>query len=325
MVSHPLISVAVITNGESPLLQLTAAQWQAEGFIQGETIFFCGPSAKLAAKGIPCSAIIDYVDPPYYRHNFHINHKKKTACDAIDADYIFLVHDRFAPKPGLLRELKGALADRSLDFGAVNVDNEDGTAALRPLRLKLNAYNLPLLQALEPLGRLVCDEGDTSASTQAAINGGQFFLRKALSGHLERPMRWVEMEDDILSHDLRTARGQWIENARLVTLIPRRAPSSPVPGRGTIKNWAYRACCNSIAWVLKEVSAGRFVSEEKLHRLLSEEVLLIDPLHKMTASDVLPTSLEKIMTRARIASRGSAWSKVERHYLGWKLTGTHEK
>jgi hypothetical protein len=317
----PLIAIAVITNGDSAHFARTSRLWFAEGFVPGRTLFFCGPRSRLVAQGIDDVSIIDYLDPPYYRNNFHINHKKRFACQAIDAKYIYLVHDRFFPQKGLLSTLSLALAVEDIDFGAVDVDNPDGTPALRELRLKRAAVSVPLESALVPLGRLVCDSADPAASDNIAINGGQFFLRKTLAVHLNRAMRWVEMEDDVLSHDLRTANGRWITGCRLTTGVYRLESSYGYAWGTKLKYFLYRITCNALAALTNSISVGQRLDRQQLEGHLADQVLLVDPLHKTTSSDFLPSSLEKLMARARIASNGKCWTKVVKHRLGWKLIG----
>lgn len=319
MDARPLIAIAVITNGNSINLIRTSQQWISDGFIPGYTLFFCGPRQRLIEQGIDAASVVDYVDPPYYLNNFHINDKKRTACDAIDAKYIYLVHDRFLPKKGLFNSLTQALADEDIDFGAVDVDNEDGTPALRELRLRNAAALSELESALQPLGRLTCDATDSAANGCIAVNGGQFFLRKSMAIHLVRPMRWMEMEDDVLSHDLRTARGLWIKGCGLITLVPRLAPDFEHSQSSRLKYLIYRVICNILAAIAGSVSVGQRLNRQQLEGHLTGQVFLVDPLHKIASSDVLPLSLEKLMTRARILSNGKSWVSVEKHRLGWKL------
>lgn len=321
MDATPLIAVVVITDGNSTHLIYTSQKWVSDGFVLGRTLYFCGPRQRLLEQGIDDMSIVDYVDPPYYRNNFHINDKKRTACEAIDAKYLYLVHDRFAPKAGLFETLTRILADEDVDFGAVNVDNEDGTPALRELRLRRSTVSKDIESALEQLGRLTCTANDSAASVHVAVNGGQFFLRKSMTKHLERPMRWVEMEDDVLSHDLRTSRGLWIKDCCLITLVPRLAPDFEHSLATRLRYAVYRVVCNILAAITKSLSVGQQLDRQKLTSRLEDHFLLIDPLHKIYSSDFLPSSLEKLMTRARIASSGKSWAKIEKHPLGWKLTG----
>ena len=322
MDTKPLIAVAVITNGESANFMRTSRQWIVEGFVPGVTLFFCGPRQRLLAQGIDADGVIDYVDPPYYRNNFHINDKKYAACKAIHAEYIYLVHDRFFPKRGFFAVLTQALADRSIDFGAVDVDNQDGTPALRELRVRIAAASTDIESALEPLGRLTCPAAHPDSSIHLAVNGGQFFLRKSMAKHLARPMRWVEMEDDVLSHDLRSARGRWINECRLITVIHRWAPDIDNLDPNRPRYVVYRAICNMLAAITGSISVGQRLSLSQLERHFSGEFLLIDPLHKLYCSDILPLSLEKLMTRVRISRSGLSLTNVEKHRLGWKLIGS---
>lgn len=321
MDSCPLVAIAVITNGDSSHFAQTSRQWCAEGYVPGRTLFFCGPRSKLLEQGMDSTSIIEYVDPPYYRNNFHINDKKRRACKAIEAKYIYLVHDRFFPQSGFRETLNRSLADEKVDFGAVDVNNPDGTSALRELRLQRIAASSDLETALELVGRLTCDAAEPEASSNIAVNGGQFFLRKSMVEHLKRPMRWVEMEDDVLSHDLRTARGRWISDCVLTTLAPRLAPVIDLTMGTQMKYMVYRALCNILAALTGSISVGQRLDRQQLEQCLCQQFLLVDPLHKFASSNFLPSSLEKLMTRARIASDGKCWVSVDKHRLGWKLTG----
>lgn len=321
MLDKPLIAVAIVTAGQSSNLNEVVQSWISEGFVAGETLFYCGPKTLLIDLGLDAIGIIDYVDPHYYANNFHINHKKHIACNAIDAEYIYLVHDRFIPGAGVLATMMRALASRDVEFGALDVYNEDGTPALRELRLRKHAASKDIGVALQELGRLVCTAEDIQATDCVAINGGQFFLHKSKIKHLARPLRWVEMEDDVLSHDLRTARGRWICEANLVTLMPRNARAPHYLRKTKLKYALYRFACNMLALLTGAVSCGQVVNNKRLERLLSDQFLLIDPLHKFSSSDFLASSLEKLTVRARLASDGKAWTNVEKHGLGWIVTG----
>jgi hypothetical protein len=319
MAKFPLVAIAVITGGSNPSLKMTRERWIAEGFLPGISLFFCGPRLRLLEQGIEAMAVIEYTDPAYYRNNFHINDKKLAACNAIESTYIYLVHDRFQPKSGFLDVLSRALMDETIDFGAVDVDNPDGTPALRELRLKRSAVSTDVQSALEPVGRLVCSSTDPDASKHIAINGGQFFLRKAMTKYLERPMRWMEMEDDVLSHDLRLARGMWITESGLITVVPRRSPNAGHSSGSRFKSFFYILLCNALALITGTISVGSRIDCKKLEKYLNREFLLIDPLHKLSSSDVLPLSLEKLMTRMRVASSGLSCSNVEKSRLGWRI------
>jgi hypothetical protein len=325
MNTTPLIAVAIITNGNGSHLIYAYSQWVLEGFVPGITLYICGPEKSMLDKGIEKAAVIDYVSPSYYRNNFHINDKKRIACEAIDAEYIYLVHDRFLPKPGFKHALTDGLNRETMDFGAVDVDNEDGSPALREIRLSLSAASVDLESALELEGRLTCPANFIWSSEHVALNGGQFFLRKSLSFYLERPLRWMEMEDDVLSHDLRAAQGKWLKDCQLVTLAPRKAPNVNISLRVRLRYGVYRSVCNILAIITGGVSAGRYLDRHALFKTLNRGMVLIDPLHKSASSDFLPSSLEKIMTRARILSKGKSWQNVEKTLLGWKLTGFQPK
>jgi hypothetical protein len=321
MPAIPLVAVVVVTNGASKSISFASGCWKAEGFKPGETLFYCGPRFCLQAKGIEVEAIIDYEDQEYYGINFHINHKNRVACAAVNASYVFLVHDIFIPKEGFFDALYKVLRGGTIDFGAVDVVNQDGSLALTEMRLKKSAALVDIAEALEPLGRMTCTKEDSRASEHIAINGGQFFIRKSYAHLLERPLRWVEMEDEILSHDLRSATGAWLSCCKLITLTPRNAPVYRKSLIVSLKYFLYGHLCNAIAFATGSISVGRKLDRDSLNSYLIGQVLLIDPFHKITSSDYLPSSLEKLMVRARIASNGICWVNIVRHPLGWKLVG----
>ena len=320
----PLIAIAVITNGRGDHLAYVLNQWRLEGFIPGRTLYFCGPRERLLEQGVALNSIIDHEDPPYYQNNFHINDKKRIACEAIDADYIYIVHDRFTPGCGVLATLFEELSGSDVDFGALDVNNSDGTPSLRELRLHSEVISVDINLALESPGRLVCEASNQMASKHLALNGGQFFLRKSLIKYLNRPLRWMEMEDDILSHDLIPHKGVWIVESALTTLNYRSQPKFKKTKLLVFKYLLYKLICNLIAFAIGSISAGQKLSRNRLEDLLTKRVLLIDPFHKMASSDYLPSSLEKIMARARIVSGGRAWVQIDKRPLGWSLIGCNK-
>lgn len=321
MDSIPLICVIVITNGKSKHLDSVYQKWMNAGLMPGLDLYVCGPSANLLDAGVSTSCIIDYTDPPYYLQHFHINHKKLFAGKSVLAEYLFFVHDRFYPQIQFLNNLKNQIQCVCPHYGAVTVENFDGSPALHELRIKENILDKSLSLALSQTGRLTCHYNDAQASKQVAINGGEFFIKKSLLHKLARPMRWVEMEDDILSFDLKENIGLWIDSAKLITINKRQPPHLGHRRGYGFKVKIYGFICNLIAVVTKSYSVGKVLSLEDLEKIIDKNISLVDPLHKTTHTDFLPSSLEKIMARARIASNGKSWANISRSILGWKLVG----
>ncbi len=320
-----ILAIVVITNGLPVHFKRSAAAWMSECRI-GKDLFFCGPRAALLSGGIPAGGIIDYIEPPNSGRFFHINQKKHHAVKAMQTDYVYLVHDRFVPPNGFRAHVESAIQSTSPDFGYVPVLNSDGSPALNELRLRTSTLYSALDDALLHNGRLACDAKSSWASSQLAINGGQFFIRRALADMLARPLRWVEMEDDVLSHDLRHHFGKLVTEAHLISLVTRRPPVANISWSVQLRYYFYRILCNTLALLLQKVfpakqyiSVGQSLSISELDKIITSGVCLVDPLHKSCSSEWLPSSLEKTMVRARIRSDGRKWQQVIETKFGWDL------
>ena len=217
----PFIAVIIITNGKSPFLDEIASHWSKQ-YQPGVSLFFCGPKDNLLERCIPAQAIIEYIDPPHNGKYFHINHKKHYAASQVEAEYVLLAHDRFFPADDFKNGLEFQLKEARYDFGGISVINTDGSSALNKLCLKNEAINQPLDEALAKQGRLTCAASSKCASESIAVNGGVFFLHKSLIHFLGRPLRWFEMEDDVLSYDLRDYHGVWISEPKFLNPCPPR-------------------------------------------------------------------------------------------------------
>lgn len=320
-----LLAIVVITNGLSEHFKQSANAWISE-FGIGKDLFFCGPKAALLSSGIPVEGIIDYVDPPNSGRFFHINQKKLHASQAMKTDYVYLAHDRFIPPPGFKALLENAIRSSFPDFGCVPVLNLNGSPALNDLRLRTSTLAVPLEHALMCNGRLACDARSSQASSQLAINGGQFFIRRELADMLSRPLRWVEMEDDVLSHDLQNHVGKWVTDTHLISLVSRQPLLSNIPLSVKLRYLFYRIFCNALASLLqifvpakRYISVGQCLSISRLDEIHTNGVCLVDPLHKSCSSEWLPSSLEKTMVRVRLRSGGRKWEQVIETKIGWEL------
>ncbi|WP_435569909.1 hypothetical protein [Massilia sp. LXY-6] len=277
-------------------------------------------------KKIPASAIIEFNDEPDLGKNFRINAKKHSACEALKSEFVYLVHDRFIPAVNFRKTVEAALTSRNVGFGAVDVLNQDGTLALGELRLQQHCVNSNFDDAIERKGRLIVVANDERASEKIAINGGQFFIRRSLMNYLLTPLRWGEMEDDVLSFDLRNEKGIWIEGAHMVTLAHRIPPVVHSNFRISLRYSLYSFGCAVCAFLLKPFMAARSITsvgtrtdKESLDAYIRTGLVLVDPLHKTFASDYLMSTIEKLSVRARVRSAGYAWHQIDRKWFGWEL------
>lgn len=321
------MNVVIVTNGRGDNIDRCIQEWTArEQFFLGADLYLCGPKDVLLEKCVPESAIIEFNDEPGFGRNFRINAKKYTACSALKSEYVYLVHDRFVPTSNFRKTMEAALALRNVDFGAVDVLNQDGTSALGELRLQDRCLDLEFDEVMEKKGRLIVVAEDPRASGRVAVNGGQFFLRRSLMKYLLTPLRWGEMEDDVLSFDLRNEKGTWIEGAHLVTLAHRIPPVTHSGFWIASRYGLYSLGCHMGALLLKLITPGMPVTsvgartdKKKLDSYISSGVVLVDPFHKTFASDYLMSTVEKLSVRARLRSAGQAWHQIERKWFGWVL------
>lgn len=320
----PLISIVVVTNGRAAHLKACLQAWMQIASL-GRNLFVCGPREALTAFNLPPTAVIDH---PVNEHDgmfFGINAKKQFAGENMPGQYLYFVHDRLFPSHDSLMVMEDVLRSGQYDFGAVDVNNEDGSPSLREMRLDSRAVAMPIDLALSRLSRLCVASEAPHASPHIAINGAQFFLKRDLLRHLGRPLRWFEMEDDVLSFDLKTAHGTWIDKTTLVSKIRKSFGQPQHQVQASLKHLLYSGLC----WLsaLRAFAAGHRnlvlavsrLSERQLQERLATEIYLIDPLHKMTASDVLPSSLEKMMVRSRLLSKGQKFESIIKSKHGWLL------
>lgn len=321
---QPLITFLMVTNGRSPHLKDSLARW-ASVVTPGKDFFVCGPAAQLRTLALPEQAIVDHPDSPEEGQFFRINFKKCTGAQRVPGQYVYLLHDRLLPPTDIVDVLTRHVSTGHYQFGALDVNNPDGSPSLRDMRLDQRVLPLSLNEAMRRFVRLGVSAQDAHTSEHVALNGAQFFLRRDLIHHLERPLRWFEMEDDVLSFDLRNASGIWISETALTTCVVKRMGKAQPVYMRWIKRVAYTPMCLH-AWMAVQLNGHHNValsvlplSERALQNRLTGELLLIDPLHKITATDVLPTSLEKLMARARLMSNGRLFGNVTKVKHGWRL------
>jgi hypothetical protein len=321
---QPLITFLMVTNGRSPHLRASLDRWFAVAK-PGEDFFVCGPAEQLKPFGLAPSSVVNYPDSPDEDPFFCINKKKSLGAGAVPGQYVYILHDRMLPPDDIFEVLYQHLSSGRYRFGAMNVDNTDGSASLRPLRVDRRIIGASLDDALNRRMRFGVPDSDPHASEHVALNGAQFFLHRDLLHHLERPLRWFEMEDDILSHDLMEDAGIWITDATLTSCVTKKL-GQPQPGyQALVKRAGYTALCLR-SWLAVRRQGHRNIlmsvrhqSSPSLRQRLGQELFLIDPLHKFAASDVLPSSLERTMARARLLSEGHRFNKVSKVEHGWRL------
>lgn len=319
------LNIVVITNGKSEHFRTCLSAWSSGAGLEiGRTVFFCGPEDVLSRQGVPHDAIIPFADEPGSGANFPINAKKLAACNAVSAEYVYLVHDRFVPAPSFFPAVSDALSQGDIAFGAVDVFNPDGSLALGELRLKRGLLGEPRDSVLSRRGRLIVSHSDPRSSNQVAINGGQFFIKREMLPHLQVPLRWGEMEDDVLSFDLGGTVGCWLKATHLTTLVHRNPPIFKESHLTSLKYALYSGVCTLIAKISRAcgnrrhvLGVGESINADDLMASFQNGVILIDPMHKTFASDYLVSTREKLMVRARLLSGGGRWHRITRTRLGW--------
>lgn len=327
---NKLISVVIVTNASSPHLITIIEKWK-EQFTLGTDLFLCGPLESLSRQKIDPSAIINYVDPEDQYPFFRINEKKYLAGLSRDSRYIYFVHDRFYPAPGFRDILVQQLDATGPDYGAADVFNADGTPSLTELRLKKTIISGKLVSSLLLPGRLVLKQNATDSSDRVAINGGQFFLRNDHLHVLNRPLRWSEMEDDVLSYDLKDFVGCWISGSNLISVIHKVSGDHGNSPAVLIRYFLYRQLCNILKalmyFYLKIsqhaefcLSVGGRLSLRTVEKLDSVHcIALLDPCHKIYATQFLSLSLEKLLALCRLKSEGKFPRTLTKTFYGWLI------
>ena len=317
------LAIVMITNGIGGNLLKSLAFWSSQ-FTFGFDLFISGPEDILRNCAIPSCAIINYKDKDEEYPFFEINKKKYLGGIHVKAEYIYFVHDRFYPKEDFRQTITIILNNYKPDFGAADVFNEDGSLSIVELRIKKEVLQLSLVDALLSSGRIICTNESTS---HVAVNGGQFFLKSNLLHLLQRPLRWLEMEDDILSFDLIPYNGIWIHSTSLFTLVHRAPPK--INKYQMIKTKViyciYILGCNIIMSCLKKfiksypvLSVGQQPTTKMIYESLdSGGCNLIDPFHKMTATSFIPLTVEKFISLCRICSNGTSPTKLHKTNYGW--------
>ncbi|MBP9742727.1 MAG: hypothetical protein KBD37_05135 [Burkholderiales bacterium] len=320
------VAVLIITNGRGDNIKRSLNYWSLQ-FELGVSLFVCGAKEILQNLTITDSAIIDFQDPSDTYPSFHINQKKYVAGLGIKARYLFFVHDRFYPNDDFKLRFEECLRVEQPDFGAVTVYNLDNSLALGELRVKQTVITIGSIEeALLISGRITVPATAAQKSEHIGLNGGQFFIKSELVELLNRPLRWVEMEDDILSFDLLPYKGIWINDTNLYTLSYRVAPGNSRPTIITkAKYKLYGYLCKCLALIFRVLYNERCVlstmdklSSEVIGKIInSNNFYLVDPMHKMTATEFLPATLEKITALCRLYSKGGYPKYLTKTYYGW--------
>lgn len=320
-----IFSVVIITNGLGDNLEFVLPYWCKE-FTYGIDLFLCGPQKNLINL-VPQKAIIDYDEIINKEKNemkfFSINQKKFFATQNVNTEYIFLVHDRLFPSEDFKKTVEKRLTRSEPDFGSCDIVNISGEISVTELRLKKNILNLSLTDALFIESRLVCNKNNKLSSDKIAINGGAFFIKTTLSKLLTRPMKWSQMEDDILSFDLMNYNGIWIEDTNLITKDLKGNINKQYGFSLKVKYLIYYLVCLILKYTVK-LTRNKYkiytISENiSDFNLLNQNFILIDPLHRMYDTNLFKSTLEKVMTRMNVLSNGYLPIKILKTKLGWKF------
>lgn len=311
------LAIVIITNGKNDSLQQVVDEWIKETYTLGKDLFICGPKKDLLKNSLfKKESILDYSDPKYNSHLFPINRKKHYAISSLNQEKILLIHDRFIP----CKNFKSLLSKNGMSkkFGSFKVVNLDGSSSIEELRLKKSLLKVSLKDCIRKKGRLVCPKEHNEASNHIAINGGQFYLSKELANYLKRPLRWMEMEDDILSWDLKSYQGEFISLPYLINL---RSKPKYVSNSNRIREYVFYiyAVLTFFAkfFIKNGVSLNEKLSSKEL--LSRKEIFLVDPLHKPCHSDEFLNSVEKLSVRLRLESNGLRPLNIIKTKFGWKI------
>lgn len=326
MTSSDLLAVVIISHGSGVFFSRALIEWQKE-FEPGIDLFVCGPKSNFSKFDVPKSAVIDFLDHDIKNRFFEINRRKLTAGMYLGHTYILFVHDRFLPSRGFKSALSENLITEAPDFGGLDVNNLDLSPSLRELRLRHDMIGINIDKALDKLGRLVIPKVSQGASSHVAVNGGAFFINRRVLPVLRRPMRWSEMEDDVMSFDLQKYLGSWYESPQLLTQSKKRLPTITKDySAARLKIYLYSAACRVLKISLRYcfpsvivLSLSDFYSMRDIARNNSRSFLIVDPYHRAYMGEFYHTSLEKFMAKLRISTNGNRDFKVLKTRWGWAI------
>jgi hypothetical protein len=319
------LSVVIISNGTNSNLKECLIEWNKD-FKLGVDLYICAPKHSLenCPYIIPNNAILDFSTESNF--SFPINAKKRIAFDKINSSYIYFIHDRFIPSIGFKNEMLFNINRFQPDFGATDIYNTDGSISLSELRVRNCLLGKTIDDFLLEVGRSSCLKEDDNASELIALNGGQFFLRRNVSHVLERPMHWGEMEDDLMSLDLRPFKGCWFQQPYLVTLTHRVLPSTNIVENNRLKAKLklYGLLCYSLKLILYFSKYNIIsISEVEDYSVIFNEngcdFFIVDPFHKRFTAEYYSSSLEKFTARLRYYTNGTQDFSVSKTFLGWRI------
>lgn len=317
--------VVVITSGLNKNLDFVINEW--ERFFQlGVNLFLCGPE-KLLGKSFPIDSIIHYDENVRNGCFFNINKKKHTALKTVKFEYSLVVHDRFYPANDFKYIFNDFLLVNNPDFGGLDIYNVDGTLSLTELRLKKYCLDNHLSESLNKKGRLVTCVSDLTASNRIGINGGAFFINNKSISILNRPFRWSEMEDDVMSFDLQLQKGLWFSTSNLFTIVQKNIPfqSDFKNYKLTLKYYFYGIFCSLLSKLLNicyfKKSFFVSVSSKFDLNILDDKshFFIVDPIHKFYSAEHLISAPEKVLCRLR-ANNIDIDISVKSNLLGWEFS-----
>lgn len=318
-------AVVIITNGTSLHLDDVISCW-LKNFELGVDLFLCGPVVTLKNLYTEDS-IIDYDEHVVSDSFFSINKKKQLPFERLKFDYLFILHDRFIPNYNFKKEFQNIIDLYNPDYGGVDVFNLDGTPSLKKLTLNDNFKNLSINDALSNKGRLVVNVNDSLSSNIIALNGGAFFLKTSLSYIFNRPLRWSEMEDDVMSFDLKEYNGIWVDTTFLKTVINKKISRISFLKKiyFDLKFFLYGAFCRILFSIILLFNKNRLsyysiTDSINLNNLsCMENFYLVDPLHKFYSATYFHSAPEKLLCRLRVELGIERPIRVVKNTLGWEF------
>ena len=135
-------------------------------------------------------------------------------------------------------------------------------------------------------------------------------------------MHWAEMEDDLMSLDLRGFRGVWFDKPYLITVTHKNFPgnaSSSCFLKAKLLSYAFLCKFLKFLYYSKSatvISLADRVDSENLHK---DCFFIIDPLHKKFTGEFFSSSLEKFTANLRYCTDGDRDFSVKKTILGWYI------
>jgi hypothetical protein len=324
------IAVLIITNGgNKKLLEDCYNSWSTY-FQPGVELYVSGPNEILNKFGfIERTAVVDYsTDAHSHYGSYFINKKKYFSAKNISSKYLLFIHERIVIDYNIKLKLLEELKSGEFDFGCCQVLNTDGSLSVGPLYLDDQCMGLSLIDALILKKRLVSKK--KQRYNLIGLNGAQFFIKREYLHFLNSQFAWGEMEDDILSFELKDKKGVFLNDVSLRT-VSRKNWLTKSTLLFKINLSFYLLLCRLLSYVVSllvritskhtlVISAASKPSYKLIESLeAGKKIIFIDPMHKRFFTEEYGISFEKLSTILRASGKGRFIENSEELFYGWKL------